>query len=179
MFKWIDEFSFRFAQCETSWMGETWMLKSPRTWHNSLLERLYWLVWIMCLIWFNICQWSIMTAILCNKIMWNQGTGWQIGIHHSPPHPPQRCLRQSTWPFSTPTWGTPPKKKTHLPPLHTKPGINSPSFTTAFHSLQKTEPSWYLSTLTQPPYQLLSWPYYFCFFLLNQRHYDPLSPIYK
>lgn len=47
---------FSFAQCETSWMGETWMLKSPRTWHNSLLERLYWLVWIMCLIWFNICQ---------------------------------------------------------------------------------------------------------------------------
>lgn len=98
--------------------GRDMNVKSPRTWHNSLLERLYWLVWIMCLIWFNICQWSNMTAILCNKIMWNQGTGWQIGIHHSPLHPPQRCLRQSTWPFSTPTWGTPPKKKTHPPPTH-------------------------------------------------------------
>lgn len=170
MLKWIDEFSFRFAQCETSWMGETWMLKSPRTWHNSLLERLYWLVWIM-RVWYD--------SISVSKVIWQLsyvtklcGTKAQVcklAFTLAPYTLPRDAWDNQLDPFQPPPGAPHPRKKL-TPPLHTKPGINSPSFTTAFHSLQKTEPSWYLSTLTQPPCQLLSWPYYFCFFLLNQRH---------
>lgn len=127
MSKWIDEFSFRFAQCETSWMGETWMLKSPRTWHNSLLERLYWLVWIMCLsvsevIW----QLSYVTK-LC-------GTKAQVGklvFTIAPYTLPRDAWDNQLDPFQPPPGAPHPRKKLTPPLLHTKPGINSPSFTSS------------------------------------------------
>lgn len=100
--------------------GRDMNVKSPRTWHNSLLERLYWLVWIM-RVWYD--------SISVSKVIWQLsyvtklcGTKAQVGklvFTIAPYTLPRDAWDNQLDPFQ-PTPGAPhPRKKlTPPPPTH-------------------------------------------------------------